>query len=177
MKGGAEEDPGVAARAMEIVTALLSNDAQRTRAKKGQYEEHEKDLHAHLPTMRTSHSVVMRALVGNTLITTLKFGMFLRTGSDAMLSEAIHTLVDSCNQCILLIGLRQVGFPILFLVSLSLPHASRPTGSTNHVSLLASHLSTFRQNHRATITPPPRHRSRRTSRTSTATVAPRSSGR
>jgi zinc transporter 9 len=55
-----------------------------------------------------SYKAVMRALIGNTFITLLKFGVYLRTGSAAMLSEAVHTLVDSGNQAILLVGIRQM---------------------------------------------------------------------
>ena len=55
-----------------------------------------------------SYNAVTRALVGNSLITVLKFAVYLRTGSAAMLSEAIHTLVDSGNQAILLVGIRQM---------------------------------------------------------------------
>ena len=58
-----------------------------------------------------SYNAVMRALVGNTFITILKFAVYLRTGSAAMLSESIHTLVDSGNQAILLIGIRQLSNP------------------------------------------------------------------
>ena len=47
-------------------------------------------------------------MAGNLVITVLKFGVYLRTGSAAMLSEAVHTLVDSGNQAILLIGIRQM---------------------------------------------------------------------
>ncbi|GBG27689.1 Zinc transporter 9 [Hondaea fermentalgiana] len=50
---------------------------------------------------------VQRALVGNSFITLLKFGVWWQTGSAAMLSEAIHTLADSGNQALLLAGLHQ----------------------------------------------------------------------
>lgn len=50
---------------------------------------------------------VQRALMGNSFITLLKFGVWWQTGSAAMLSEAIHTLADSGNQALLLAGLHQ----------------------------------------------------------------------
>uniref|UniRef100_A0AAV1U7I6 Cation efflux protein transmembrane domain-containing protein n=1 Tax=Peronospora matthiolae TaxID=2874970 RepID=A0AAV1U7I6_9STRA len=55
----------------------------------------------------TSQDVELRSLVGNTLITTLKVLAWLKTGSNAMLSEAIHSLVDTGNQAILILGLKQ----------------------------------------------------------------------
>lgn len=55
----------------------------------------------------TSKDVVFRAMAGNTAITVLKTLAWLKTGSNAMLSEAIHSLVDTGNQAILILGLRQ----------------------------------------------------------------------
>ncbi|KAF0696731.1 Aste57867_12533 [Aphanomyces stellatus] len=55
----------------------------------------------------TSQDMVFRAMAGNTLITSLKFMAYLKTGSSAMLSEAIHSLVDTGNQGLLILGLRQ----------------------------------------------------------------------
>ncbi|KAI9913144.1 hypothetical protein PsorP6_005740 [Peronosclerospora sorghi] len=55
----------------------------------------------------TSRDVVFRAMAGNTAITTLKVLAWLKTGSNAMLSEAIHSLVDTGNQAILILGLKQ----------------------------------------------------------------------
>uniref|UniRef100_A0AAV1TAK1 Cation efflux protein transmembrane domain-containing protein n=1 Tax=Peronospora matthiolae TaxID=2874970 RepID=A0AAV1TAK1_9STRA len=48
-------------------------------------------------------------MIGNTLIMTLKVLAWLNTGSNAMLSEAIHSLVDTdtSNQAILILGLKQ----------------------------------------------------------------------
>ena len=54
-----------------------------------------------------SWNTVARALIGNSVITLLKFGVFIQTGSAAMLSEAVHTLADSGNQMLLLKGLQQ----------------------------------------------------------------------
>jgi len=52
-----------------------------------------------------SKKIVKYALFGNMLITSAKGAVWLSTGSSAMLSEAIHSLVDSGNQALLLIGL------------------------------------------------------------------------
>ncbi len=54
-----------------------------------------------------SKKVVVAALVGNFLIAVTKFGASVYTGSSAMLSEGIHSLVDTGNQGLLLYGLRK----------------------------------------------------------------------
>jgi cation diffusion facilitator family transporter len=55
----------------------------------------------------SSKKVIYAALVGNALIAITKFGASVVTGSSAMLSEGIHSLVDTGNQVLLLHGIRQ----------------------------------------------------------------------
>ena len=59
----------------------------------------------------TSKNVIFAALAGNLAIAITKLGAALFTGSAAMMSEAIHSAVDTGNQIILLIGLRRAARP------------------------------------------------------------------
>ena len=59
----------------------------------------------------SSKKVVYFALVGNSLIAVTKFIASAMTGSSAMLSEAIHSVVDSGNQLLLLFGIHRAQRP------------------------------------------------------------------
>lgn len=66
-----------------------------------------------------SKPVVIAAFVGNTLVAITKFIAAWWTGSSAMLSEAVHSLVDTSNQVLLLYGLKRAERP---------PDTSHPLG-------------------------------------------------
>jgi cation diffusion facilitator family transporter len=57
----------------------------------------------------SSRQVVYVALAGNLLVTATKFGAAAWTGSSAMLSEAVHSLVDTGNELLLLYGMHRSG--------------------------------------------------------------------
>ena len=59
----------------------------------------------------SSKKAIYAALIGNSLIAVTKFVAASITGSAAMISEGIHSLVDTGNQVLLLLGLRKAAQP------------------------------------------------------------------
>lgn len=58
-----------------------------------------------------STTVVYAALGGNLAIAVTKFGAALYTGSSAMFTEALHSLVDTVDQGLLLYGMHRAKRP------------------------------------------------------------------
>ncbi|MDX8397406.1 MAG: cation transporter [Mariprofundaceae bacterium] len=54
-----------------------------------------------------STKAVVTAIVGNSIVTVAKFIGFALSGSSALLAEAVHSLADTANQCLLYLGLKR----------------------------------------------------------------------
>jgi cation diffusion facilitator family transporter len=54
---------------------------------------------------------IYSALLGNVAVAAVKFGAFALSGSSAMLTEAIHSVVDTVNQLLLLYGMHRGSKP------------------------------------------------------------------
>ena len=52
-------------------------------------------------------SAVLQALIGNGILTVIKFVAFVMSGSGAMMSEAVHSFADTANQALLFIGVKR----------------------------------------------------------------------
>lgn len=59
----------------------------------------------------SSKRVIYAALAGNLAIAVIKFAAAAWTGSSAMLSEGVHSLVDTGNQSLMLYGIRRAAKP------------------------------------------------------------------
>ena len=59
----------------------------------------------------SSKVVIYAALVGNLLVALIKFAAAAWTGSSAMLSEGVHSLVDTMNQVLMLYGIHRASLP------------------------------------------------------------------
>ncbi|MGY4622455.1 cation diffusion facilitator family transporter [Bradyrhizobium sp. USDA 4486] len=67
----------------------------------------------------SSKTTVYAALIGNILVAITKIGAAAWTGSSAMMSEAVHSVVDCTNEVVLLYGYRRASRP---------PDESHPLG-------------------------------------------------
>ena len=58
-----------------------------------------------------STRVVIAALIGNSAIAVTKFIAATLTGSSSMFAEGVHSVVDTGNQALLLVGLKRAAKP------------------------------------------------------------------
>jgi len=77
-----------------------------------------------------STKVIIAALIGNAAISITKFFAAFMTGSSAMLSEGIHSLVDTGNQVLLLHGMKQAKKPAVSIYE-GIRHVIHPSQIEN----------------------------------------------
>ena len=77
---------------------------RRRRAMEQKLEEQQAQSRA------ATYSNVQRALGGNAVIAVAKLAAAISSGSSAMMSEFVHSVVDCGNQALLLVGLKSSGF-------------------------------------------------------------------
>jgi cation diffusion facilitator family transporter len=91
------------------------DDLEPTREPYGRSLRYPETLNSNGSPSVASHSsadkVVYAALAGNLAIAISKFGAAALTGSSAMLSEAIHSTVDTGNELLLIFGMRRAERP------------------------------------------------------------------
>jgi cation diffusion facilitator family transporter len=58
-----------------------------------------------------SKKAVLTAIASNSIVTVIKFFASIVSGSAAMMNESVHSLMDTLNQCFLLLGLREADRP------------------------------------------------------------------
>ena len=97
----------------EWFNSLLSNSTDLGRPTPEVNEQYRSIERKNLVNIEKSRerqiTTVRRALGGNLIIAVSKLAAFLHSGSSAILSEFIHSVVDCGNQSLLLIGLRDAG--------------------------------------------------------------------
>ncbi|KAL5271571.1 hypothetical protein ACHWQZ_G002008 [Mnemiopsis leidyi] len=130
----AEEEEDDIADAMGRLLKLLTEENKAIKQQKSSTWYANEDRKR--TQLKSSLKVVSFSIATNLAVAMLKFGSYIYTGSASMLSEAIHSVIDTMNQMFLAFGL---------IYSLKKPHSDHPYGfdKARYVYALISGVSIF----------------------------------
>ncbi|KAF0972622.1 hypothetical protein FDP41_008871 [Naegleria fowleri] len=79
----------------------------RTLSNNGYGNNHQNTKKEDYDPQKISRNAVVKAIAGNTFITAIKFAAYITSGSATLLAETCHSLIDSLNQGLLYLGIKQ----------------------------------------------------------------------
>jgi len=130
-----EEEEDDIADALGSLLKILTEENKAIKKQKSSASWYDNEDHKRSQII-SSLKVVSFSITTNLAVALLKFGSYLYTGSASMLSEAIHSVIDTMNQMFLAFGL---------IYSFKKPHSDHPYGfdKARYVYALISGVSIF----------------------------------
>ncbi|KAG2385424.1 hypothetical protein C9374_003239 [Naegleria lovaniensis] len=80
---------------------------QTSASSSGSDNKHQNTKKEDYDPQKISRNAVVKAIAGNTFITAIKFAAYITSGSATLLAETCHSLIDSLNQGLLYLGIKQ----------------------------------------------------------------------